>query len=226
MAVETGHSVERRERKRTKTRLMIQAEALRLFAEQGYAETTVEEIADAAAISPRTFFRYFPSKEEVVIWDEYDALVPDLVAARPDDEPPAEMLRAVIYAALGGLLQHDPGRLLARVRLSSSVPELRARFAEEQQRGMETLAPLFAQKRWTRSDDLQLRVIGSALVAAVHVALDRWQQDDGKSDLLALLDQTIDALAEGIGELQPRPSSKRTARQARATGTVRQVSDD
>jgi AcrR family transcriptional regulator len=203
------HSFERRERKRTKTRLMIQAEALRLFADKGYSETTVEEIADAAAISPRTFFRYFPSKEDVVIWDEYDPLVPDLVKARPDDEPPAETLRAVIREAVGGLYRSDPERLLARVRLSASVPELGARFAEEQQRGMETLAPLLTKKRWTRSDDLRLRVTGAALFAAVYVALDRWQQDDGKSDLLAFLDQAIDALAKGIGELQPRPLSER-----------------
>ena len=62
---------------------MIQTEALRLFADKGYAQTTVEEIADAAAISPRTFFRYFPSKEDVVMWDEYDPLALDLVEARP-----------------------------------------------------------------------------------------------------------------------------------------------
>jgi AcrR family transcriptional regulator len=201
------HSCERRERKRTKTRLMIQAEALRLFAAKGYSETTVEEIADAAAISPRTFFRYFPSKEDVVIWDEYDPLVPELLQARPDDEPAAETLRAVIREALSGLYRSDPERLLGRVRLLFSVSELRARFAEEQQRGMETLAPLLEQKRWTQTDDLQLRAIGAALIAAVFVALDHWQQDEGKSDLLALLDQTIDALAKGIGELQPRPPS-------------------
>jgi AcrR family transcriptional regulator len=58
--------------------------------------TTVEEIADAAAISPRTFFRYFPSKEDVVIWDEYDPLAPDLLASRPDDEPLAETFRALV----------------------------------------------------------------------------------------------------------------------------------
>jgi AcrR family transcriptional regulator len=213
MAVETNssgsesprsslHSLERRERKRTKTRLMIQAEALRLFAAKGYSDTTVEEIADAAAISARTFFRYFPSKEDVVIWDEYDPLIPELLNARPHDEPPAEALRAVIREAVGGLYRRDSERLLARVRLSFSVPELRARFAEEQQRGIETLAPHLEAKRWTRGDEMQLQVIGSALIATVSVALDRWQQGDGKGDLLALLDQATEALAKGIGELR------------------------
>jgi AcrR family transcriptional regulator len=103
---------------------MIQTEALRLFDEHGYAQTTVEEIADAAAISPRTFFRYFPTKEDVVIWDEYDPLVLELLASRPDDEPLAETLQAIVREALGGLYRRDPRRLLSRVRLSATEPEL------------------------------------------------------------------------------------------------------
>src|SRR6266536_2541512 len=78
----SARSYDLRERKRTRTRLMIQTEAVRLFTEKGYGRTTVEEIADAAAISPRTFFRYFPAKEDVVMWDEYDPLALDLRAAR------------------------------------------------------------------------------------------------------------------------------------------------
>jgi AcrR family transcriptional regulator len=212
-----ARSFDLRERKRTRTRLMIQTEALRLFAEKGYAQTTVEEIADAAAISPRTFFRYFPSKEDVVMWDEYDPLALELLEARPDDEPLAESFRAVIRETLGGLLRNDPERLLSRIRLAATVPELRARFLDEQTQGIEQIARFLATKRATPVDDLSLRVVGSALLAAVSVALDRWQKDEGNSDLLALLDRTTDALAEGARELRrsQRPAAARSSRRQR-----------
>ena len=162
---------------------MIQTEALRLFVRKGYPQTTVEEIADAAAISPRTFFRYFPSKEDVVMWDEYDPLALELLEARPDDEPLAESFRAITRESLGGLLRNDPERLLSRIRLALTVPELRARFLDEQTQGIEQIARFLASKRGTPVDDLTLRVVGSALLAAVAVALDRWQKDEGKSDV-------------------------------------------
>jgi AcrR family transcriptional regulator len=198
----SARSYDLRERKRTRTRLMIQTEALRLFTEKGYAQTTVEEIADAAAISPRTFFRYFPTKEDVVLWDEYDPQVGELLAARPDDEPVVESFRAIIRETLSGLLGRDPDRLLTRVRLLSSEPDLRARFAEEQHAGIELLVPLLAQKQGPRADNLRVRVIASSLTAAVSVALDLWQKGDGKGDLVALVDLAVDALAEGMHELR------------------------
>ncbi|HEY1276441.1 MAG TPA: TetR family transcriptional regulator [Thermoleophilaceae bacterium] len=192
-------SFDLRERKRTKTRFMIQTEALRLFEEKGYGRTTVEEIAEAAAISPRTFFRYFPTKEDVVMWDEVDPLVGELVEARPDDEPVAETLRAVIRESLGALYERDPERLLARVRLLATVPELRARFLEEQAQGVEVLAPLLSPTR--DADDLALRVICASMLGAVWVALDLWQRDGGRSTLLDTLDRAIDSLAGGMREL-------------------------
>jgi AcrR family transcriptional regulator len=207
-------SYDLRERKRTRTRLMIQGEALRLFAEKGYAQTTVEELADAAAISPRTFFRYFPSKEDVVLWDEYDPEAAELLAARPSDEPAAESFCAIVRETLGGLLRRDPDQLLTKVRLLSSVPELRARFLEMQASwlsstespGSEMMAAAFAHRHV--ADDRQLRVTVGALSAALTIAIDEWQRDGGKSDLLSLFDQTVDALVAGIGELQSRAPSK------------------
>jgi AcrR family transcriptional regulator len=212
-----ARSFDLRERKRTRTRLMIQSEALRLFTEKGYANTTVEEIADAAAISPRTFFRYFPTKEDVVIWDEYDPLALDLLESRPDDEPLAEAFRAVVRETLGGLYRRDPERLLNRVQLSATVPELRARFLEEQAKGVEQLEPLLARKRGAHADELNIRVIGSSLLAAVSVALDLWQRDGGRRDLLALLDQATDALAQSMSELQSSSRGRKTAAKPRGS---------
>jgi hypothetical protein len=77
------------------------------------------------------------------------------------------------------------------------------------------LASLFARKRGTDPDELRMRVFGSSLLAAVFVALDLWQRDGGKNDLLALLDQATDALAAGMRELQPSPNTATTVEGAR-----------
>jgi AcrR family transcriptional regulator len=191
-----------RERKRTKTRLMIQAEAMRVIAEKGWEHTTVDDIAYAAAISPRTFFRYFPTKEDVVLWDEYDPIAPDILEARPPDEPLAESMRALIYEALGGLYRRDRDELLLRVRLLLTVPELRARLRDSQSEGEQRLAAYLARPRGLAVDDLGLRVLSAALTSTIIVALDAWVRDDGKSDLMALLDEAMTALAAGLRALR------------------------
>ena len=195
-------SYDLRERKRTRTRLMIQAEAMRLFAENGYENTTVEQIAYAAAISPRTFFRYFPTKEDVVLWDEYDPIAVDLFEARPEGESPADTLRAIIREAVAGLYRRDPEQLLVRARLLGSVPELRARMLEQQDSGNELLASLLARRHGRPVDDLGIRVLASAFGAAITIAVDAWQKDGGESDLLELVERAIDALATGLRELE------------------------
>jgi AcrR family transcriptional regulator len=193
-----ARSYDLRERKRTRTRLAIQAEAIRLFAEKGWENTTVEDIAYAAAISPRTFFRYFPTKEDVVIWDEYDPVVEDLVAARPADEPAALTARAVMVESLGGIYRRDRAELLTRVRLLTTVPELRARLLEAQSEA-EEFASVLARRRG--ADELQVRVVIAALGAIIVAALDAWQRDDGKGDLLAIFDRMTKALVDGVSEL-------------------------
>jgi hypothetical protein len=130
------------------------------------------------------------------MWDEFDPLALDLLESRPGDEPLAETFRAVIRESLGGLYRRDRERLLSRVRLMATVPELRSRFLDAQTHGVEQLATPLARKRGVREDELRLRVTASALLAAVGVALDLWQKGDGKDDLLALVDRAIDSLAE------------------------------
>ena len=185
----------------------IQGEALRLFESRGYSETTIDQIAEASDISPRTFFRYFSTKEDVVLWDEYDAVIGELLAARPPDEPVGETLRVVTRSAIDGLYQHDPARLLARTRLLFSEPALRARFLGFAREGMEQVGAACAASRGLSPDDPVLQVTAAALIDAVGWACDRWQASDGKADLLALVDEATNALVEGIGGISPVPAT-------------------
>src|SRR5437016_6707742 len=92
-----------RERKKAKTRAAIQQHALRLFREQGYDATTVEQIAAAAEISPSTFFRYFPTKEDVVLYDAFDPLIFAAFAAQPAALSPIQALRGALRAVFAAL---------------------------------------------------------------------------------------------------------------------------
>ena len=89
-----------RERKKAKTRLALEAAALQLFEADGYDETTVEQIAEVADVSTRTFFRYYPTKADVLLSDQAArlAMVSDTLAARPSDEPIMASLRALMIA--------------------------------------------------------------------------------------------------------------------------------
>jgi AcrR family transcriptional regulator len=149
----------------------------------------------------RTFFRYFPTKEDVVLWDEYDPLLVELLEARPPDEPPAVSARALMRENLAGLYRRDSAELLTRIRLLTSVPELRARFLEVQGSGAEQFASILTQRRSGSVDELEARVVASAVGAAVVAALDLWQRDDGKSDLLDLFDRAAEALVAGLRKL-------------------------
>ena len=191
-----------RTRKRIRNKQLVQREALRLFSDKGYDQTTVDDIAEAAAMSPRTFFRYFRTKEDVVLWDEYDeypveALIHDVQSA----DVFAEMIRGT-RDMVGALYAKDPDLLLARVKLSFSVPEIRARFISEQ---MTMIGPYFERLYavvGARPDDLGLAVSLAALFAAMLVAVERWQRNDGRDDLVRVIDEAIEALAASAGDLR------------------------
>src|SRR5215471_12740758 len=100
-----------RERKKARTRAAIREHALRLFREQGYDETTVEQIADAAEVSPSTFFRYFPTKEDVVLQDDMDLLWLEVYRAQPPGLGPLAALRASVRTAFDALGAADLGEL-------------------------------------------------------------------------------------------------------------------
>src|SRR4030095_16556006 len=113
-----------RERKKARTKTAIQEHALRLFRGQGYDATTVEQIAEAAEISPSTFFRYFKTKEDVVVEDRYDELVAAAIEATPPEVGPFETLRRALIGSMTQISSAEEQQILLRMRLTFSVPSL------------------------------------------------------------------------------------------------------
>ncbi|MFI6876036.1 TetR family transcriptional regulator [Streptomyces sp. NPDC050400] len=187
-----------RERKKQQTRQRIREEAYRLFAERGYEATTVDEIAAAADISPSTFFRYFPSKEDVVTQDEYDPALAEALRARPADEPTVEAIRAALVGPLGELLDGDREQLLLRTRITFTDPEIRARSVAEQERSEAVLAEVIAERSGRDAHDLEVKCAAAAIIAVFTTLMRHWVEGDGKEDLLALYDRHLQLLSRGF----------------------------
>jgi AcrR family transcriptional regulator len=191
-------------------RRTIQAQALRLFAAKGFQATTIEEIAAAAEMAPRTFFRYFPTKEEVVFWSEYPPMLGGFVAARPDDEPPLEALHHGIVEGLAAIWDQDEERerMLERLRLALRTPALHPRMRQQQAHWAAELAEILADRLDERPDNLEVRIIAAAVAAAVWVAAEEWQAKDGRQELGALIDQALGTVLAGPLRATPTPSTR------------------
>ena len=153
-----------RSRKKAATRRSIQEHALRLFAENGYDNTTVEDIAAAAGVSHMTFFRYFPRKENVVQTREYDPMIEELIVDRPPHESPLAAIGAALSTSMAAILPRDRHRILTRVRLMMSTPQLRAL----QLIAMDETRDLFVRSLARRNGQAQ-----GDFVLAVHARLCR-----------------------------------------------------
>jgi AcrR family transcriptional regulator len=186
-----------RARKKAATKQSIQEHALRLFVEKGYDATTVEEIAAAAGVSHMTFFRYFPRKEEVVEYDEYDPLIEELIARRPTHEGPLTALHAAIRVGLEQVLTTDREALLIRTRLVLHNPVLRSRNLLAQDSTRDLFARALAYRAGLPEPDFAVTAQASAALGAIGTALTAWAESDGEN-LIALVDQAFAALRAGV----------------------------
>jgi AcrR family transcriptional regulator len=197
-ALAAGAPTSLRQRKRARTRAALIAAALELFERQGYEATTIDEIAAVADVSPRTFFRYFATKEEVALGDDLGNELIGLIAARPAEEPMLESVRRVISDGLALISEDDRAALLARLRIVYRTPSLRARRWEFQLEIGRISGALLAERRGLQPDDLGSRVTAAAAFTAIEVAMDHWQQHGGREDLGAVLDAAIGHLGHAF----------------------------
>lgn len=189
-----------RERKKERTRAELTDAAFRLFAERGFDETTIEDIVEQVEVSPRTFFRYFDSKEDVVIgfFDDMGLELRDMLAERPAGEPPFQALSG----ALGSLVteyEERADRVMAAKRLAHETPTLRARLLDKHARWENWVtAELCRRGGISGEDDPQLRLIAAVALAAYGTAVNRWCTGPGKPDLDALVDEALREVGKGF----------------------------
>jgi AcrR family transcriptional regulator len=153
-----------RERKKAKTRAAIREAGMTLFEQQGFAATTVEQIAEVAEVSPSTFFRYFPTKEDVVLADDWDAPMVTAIREQPPELSPADALISGLRSMVAALTPDDWNAERRRQRLFQNVPELRARYLQQVTASIDLFASVLAERAGKPEPDLECRAIAGAMI--------------------------------------------------------------
>jgi AcrR family transcriptional regulator len=197
----------RRDRKKLATRRALQWAALGLVADRGYANVTVEEIAEAADVSARTFFNYFPSKEAAVIGHDPDLFdtLHDAVIERPAGESAFEAVRAVVrvrserFAQEADGVTGDPGEWFRRMKTVQTDPHLRAAHAAHTAAYERVIVTAVAERLGTDPEiDPYPALLAAAAVAASRIAVVYWAKGGGVGTPAPLTDAAFVALAGGL----------------------------
>jgi len=186
-----------RERKKLRTRALIQKEAIRLFLERGFEATTIEEIAEAAEISPSTFFNYFPTKEEVVFQDELDPLILAAFNAQPEGTHPIRALRDSMKTVFGQLTAEQDNVMRQRISLMSSTPALRSAMLTQFADLVDQIAELIAGRVGREPTDFAIRNLAGALLGVMMSAL-LIAASDPKADMIDVADRAMAHLEAGL----------------------------
>ncbi len=183
----------------------IQSTALRLFAERGYAETTVGMIADEVGVAQRTCFRHFPTKPDIVLWDAGDY---DLLAhfrARPAGEGVLTAFREALRAGYAALSPEQ--RLLEehRTKLITAIPEVRAAHLDHLTSATHELIAAIAERAGRPADDGDIVAVSGAILGIMMITqLDQGERSSPSStdrDPLPVIDQSLARLQQGFGTL-------------------------
>lgn len=186
-----------RERKKARTRAAIQSHALRLFTEQGYDATTIDQVIDAAEVSASTFFRYFPTKESVVLFDDFDPQIVAAFLAQPADVPPIAAMRAALREAFGDLTAEQLEEQRERLDLVLAVPALRGAILDQLMQSMLLVSETIADRAGRPRDDFAVRTLAGAIIGSMFAVLSELAADRDAS-LAGLVDRAFSFLDGGL----------------------------
>jgi AcrR family transcriptional regulator len=191
-----------RERKKARTRAAIREHALRLFREHGYQRTTVEQIAAAAEVSPSTFFRYFPTKEDLVLQDDMDTRMIEAFERQPPGLSPVAAVRAGVREAFSSYTEAELETVRETTALTMTVPEVRARAMDEFSRTIAVIADALAKRSGRPADDLAVRTMAGAIIGVIMSITMPWEgwSSDRRAieDMFVRIDQGLALLEAGL----------------------------
>ncbi|MCC7074145.1 MAG: TetR family transcriptional regulator [Deltaproteobacteria bacterium] len=188
-----------RERKKEQTKRELFAHALRLFEAKGFDETTIEDIAAAANVAPRTFFRYFATKEKLFSLgqeEEDETLRATLASRRPGEDDISLLLRA--FHAMLKLEHIDPKQSGVMMAVVLNTPSLRARTLEEMLRMERLIAEGLVGRKASRAEMLRARMLASAAISMFFTALLVWVEDGQKGDPFEAVEASAPLLRTGF----------------------------
>jgi AcrR family transcriptional regulator len=207
----------RRERKKSRTRDDLIAAATELFATHGYDSTTIEQITELADVSPRTFFRHFASKEDVLFPTEFptDSLMAAL-ARQPDESNDLQAIRD----AYVDMLPLDEAAMRRTIQLKKAVRSNRALEGRDlalQRQFRDHLALAVARRHGLEAPDELAELVAALAQAIIHLAFDRWAEADGKGDLDLILQRHFDLADRIVTPPSSRIDRQRVLRKAKRT---------
>ncbi|MHA5049190.1 TetR/AcrR family transcriptional regulator [Streptomyces sp. SD15] len=192
-----------RERKKRKTRIAIRDATYRLIQQQGYEATTIEQIAEAAEVSPSTVFRYFPTKEDIVLTDEFDPVLEEELRSRPADEPWFDSLRYVMTKAVGIGNAEEPEVSRLRTRLMVEVPAVRSRMMESMSLTGRLLCRAIGERTGRDPDSLEVRVFAMSLIGGLMETSLYWAEGGHQEDFAEIVGRAVDVLQHGLAAAGP-----------------------
>jgi AcrR family transcriptional regulator len=209
MIVTTANSsvVGLRERKMMRTKEAIRSNALRLFVERGFDETTIGEIAIAAEVSPMTIFRYFPTKEDIVLTDDFDPTLIERIKQRPAKESLVSKIGLAIIESFAMMDGPSRNALLTRIKLGLRTPALRSKRWDNIYRTQKAITDALCDNPINSQECLDINVAAGVCLSAISSALFCWASTDGSSDPLLLIQRALTSL--GIERGMPQKAARK-----------------
>jgi AcrR family transcriptional regulator len=180
----------------------VQAAALDLFEERGFRQVSVEEIAARAEVGPASVYRYFTTKERIVLWDEYDPMLLEAIARELAEHPPIEAVVRAIESTLDDVYEKDRKRILRRSRLTLSEPTIYAASEQDRAALREALSELLG-------GELAGDVTAAAVVATLETTVRHWVDGRARTPFRTVLRAAFRALRRALSLEHEREKTRR-----------------